>query len=259
MYPKHFMSYSGVKLPNIFIHTPSFSELHPLCAVSGGVYVVVGEITSATWWRSRALSLRWSTRGTEQTATNSMEAFAQRSADLVLNVLYSLQKEAVRVVLVGCVTLLLRELYLIIHGCQVNLLSLLPSRLRLWVERASSVLRVVGALAFVLCATVIAVGHYVYDCPATVPLCALSPPPPPPPPPPAALITAAKGVTAWCRRHPLQLAGGIGALLVADFLNLFVRVDQLDPLVRIVQPAVAAVMRLWNRLLPVLLSIRGAG
>ena len=184
---------------------------------------------------------------------------AQSAADLVLNVLYSLQKEAVRLLLVGCVTLLLRECFLFLHGCQVGLLQLLPSSSRAWLLRAASVLRVVGALAFVLSAFVIAVGHYVYSCPTTEPLCALSPRPPPPPPPPPVLISAAKGVAKWCRRHPLQVAGGIGALLVADFLNLFVRVDQLDPLVRLVQPAVAAIGRLWNKLVPVLLSFRRAG
>ena len=70
-----------------------------------------------------------------------------------------------------------------------------------------------------------------------VDLCSLVPQPPPPPPPsPSERAVRSVGrAVAWCRQHPAQLAISVGALVLADLLNVAIAVDSADPLVRLVQ------------------------
>ena len=55
MYPSHFMSYNGVKIPNIFVHTYTYSEFHPMpwrpcpagCPTQGSVVTLQTEASFA--------------------------------------------------------------------------------------------------------------------------------------------------------------------------------------------------------------------
>ena len=85
-------------------------------------------------------------------------------------------------------------------------------------------------------------------------MCGLVPgvrnPPPPPPPPLVQVQTATKDLVgkavAYCKRHPYHVAGAFGTLLLADFLNLALLVDKLDPVVNIIKLVSKPFALLWR-------------
>lgn len=65
-------------------------------------------------------------------------------------------------------------------------------------------------------------------------LCRILPPPPKPAVShhlPAKFVKmSVKGIK-WCREHPVEVASAVSCLLIADFLNVFITIDRLDPLI----------------------------
>lgn len=70
-------------------------------------------------------------------------------------------------------------------------------------------------------------------------------------------------VAGYMRGHPLQVAATVGGLLIVDWLNVFVRIDRADLLVRIiasaVKPLVRAVQHTWAVVWRAALSFRLVG
>ena len=153
------------------------------------------------------------------------------AATLVGDVLYGISKEVLRVGLVASGTLVVQDLMRPALRGQLR-----NARERVKVLCAVCFLGSVVSLAYARCAERCAAE----ESPSS--LCKLlpAPPPPPPPPPPTLLSTAVQAserAIAWTRRHPLRLAATVGALLLADLLNVFISLDRLDPLVRVVAAA----------------------
>ena len=95
-----------------------------------------------------------------------------------------------------------------------------------------------------------------------IPFIASPPPPPPPPPPPlVALSAAAKSTVTYCKSHPFQIAAAAGSLFLADFLNLAIFIDRLDPIVRVAQaigtPARRVISALWRLVLRLRVPVPG--
>ena len=95
-----------------------------------------------------------------------------------------------------------------------------------------------------------------------IPFIASPPPPPPPPPPPlVALSAAAKSTVTYCKSHPFQIAAAAGSLFLADFLNLAIFIDRLDPIVRVAQaigtPARRVISALWLLVLRLRVPVPG--
>ena len=147
----------------------------------------------------------------------------ERTVALMGEVAYGSTKELVRVVLASCVAVLMTN----------------PRRGGI-AER----LKVAGALlllalaVYLLALRFLWLRHGVDEPPAIYMVMPWLKPSPPPPPPPVTMLVqagqdAAKRVLAYSAAHPLQVAGTVGALLLADLLNIAITIDRLDPLVRL--------------------------
>ena len=141
--------------------------------------------------------------------------FLALSGRLVGDTLYGIQKEYARAVLVAGAGLMFDSLRAVLNGQTVG-------------RRPDRTQILQAAVAGVLLAFAAAASEFSDPpCPA-----------PPPPPPPLSLATLAKapattvrGAVFWCRDHPLQLSAVVGGLLLADWLNVAISFDRLDPFV----------------------------
>ena len=150
-----------------------------------------------------------------------------RIATLVGEVAYGGTKEAIRVLLAACLAVVMTN-----------------PRPGSWAER----LKMAGAVLLLCLAAfllAVRVAAYVYDGDADDTIRSLlfpwiaSPPPPPPLPPLMQLAestrAASRKAIGFARKHPFQLVGAFGALVLADLLNVAITIDRLDPLVRLAQ------------------------
>ena len=141
--------------------------------------------------------------------------FLALSGRLVGDTLYGIQKEYARAVLVAGAGLMFDSLRAVLSRQTVG-------------RRPDRTQILQAAVAGVLLAFAAAASEFSEPpCPA-----------PPPPPPPLSLATLAKapattvrGAVFWCRDHPLQLSAAVGGLILADWLNVAISFDRLDPFV----------------------------
>ena len=152
-------------------------------------------------------------------------------------VAYGSTKELTRLVLAGCIAILMS-----------------PTSNRSWIER----MKVVGALVL------LAIAAYLFALRMFTHVSGLSeesirlstllglivpPPPPPPPPPPLTMVlkatgSAANNVVALVRARPYQTAAIIATTFLVDLLNLGIVIDRFDPLVRLARGLWTPVARL---------------
>jgi hypothetical protein len=152
-----------------------------------------------------------------------------RARELLSDVAYGTTKEFFRILVAASLTTIL-----------VAATRPEEQRSRGWVGRV----KVLGAMALLICVLFLAFERVIEHCDTSMPLCGYvpglpAPPPPPPPTPFHALKIASNSAVAsaadYVRKHPFQLAAAAGSLFLADFLNLAIAIDKLDPVVRLVR------------------------
>lgn len=154
-----------------------------------------------------------------------------RARELLSDVAYGTTKEFFRILVMASLTTIL-----------VATTRPEEQRSKGWVGRV----KVLGAIALLVCVLFLAFERFHDFCDShEMPLCWYvpgipGPVPPPPPPPPLQQLklasqSAAGRVVRYVRKHPVELAAAAITVFLADFLNLAIAIDKLDPVVRFVQ------------------------
>lgn len=166
---------------------------------------------------------------------------------LVQDALYSMQKDAVRALIVAAALLLVRAA----RSSQAYAKAIEATDRRF--QRISStahrpLLALGGALALLLLAVLI-----------SLPMAPRPPPMLPPPPPPVVAVTnqvkeSTGRVVKFVKEHPFQVAAGVSVLLLTDYLNLLVVLDAADPFLLVWRPFATAARYIWRLLVKPLRS-----
>ena len=166
-----------------------------------------------------------------------VQALPRSLARLVGDTLYGIQKEYARAVLVAGAGLMFDSLRAVLAGQTVGKR---PDRTQILQAAVDGVLLAFAAAASEFSEPPVSRATALPPARPRLSACngAAQCPAPPPPPPPLSLATLAKapattvrGAVFWCRDHPLQLSAAVGALILADWLNVAISFDRLDPFV----------------------------